>query len=673
MGLAQPFTFSLQPEPDKLEFFKGTNPPIFHYSDKSCDMTKSTFLKNDTDLFESLVELSQKPTAVFDPEGGIIYANPAHKKLFGLSQAEMETRKMWDYHPRQAAEWLERELFPSLSEGENWEGEIEGLASGDRILPLWMQLESVLGDRQMMRFLIVQMYDLSKKMGSEAELQLLSTAIEQAAECVTVWDCDGNIRYVNPAFERASGYTKDEVVGKNPVFLRSGKHSAKFYSEIDETLRQGQIWRGRLINKRKNGSTYEVDGSICPVLDTSGKIIYYVSVRRDVTDEANLERQLRQVQKLEAIGTLAGGIAHDFNNILTAIMGNAELALHILNESSPVKKYVSGILKAGERARELVKQILTFSRRAEAERSEIRISSIVKEVLKLLRITLPTTIAIEEDIDTDIGFVLVDPVQIHQVLMNLCTNAFQAIGEEDGVLRVELKNVKPDAEILKANPNLTENCVRLTVSDTGCGMSSETMSHILEPFFTTKSVRVGTGMGLAVVHGIIKNYDGEIVVTSEPGKGSTFHVYLPEVLRHVAAEDQTVAASLPGGNERILLVDNDMHIVEVCGRMLEFLGYRVDVQTDSVGALEMFRKEPDRYDLVITGYTMPVMTGTALATELAGIRPAIPVILLTGYPDVVSSPDIKAAGFCAVMQKPVRVSELSKIVKNALAGRVNGG
>lgn len=630
-------------------------------------MTKSAYSKKKIDLFKLVVELSSKPTAVFDPEGGIIYANPAHEKLFGLSQLKIGTGKMWNYHPPKAAERLEHELFPALSEGKSWEGEIECITADDLIVPLWMQLEPVQDDSRRMRFVIGQMYDRTEKMGSEEELQLLSTAIEQAAESVIIWDCDGKIRYVNPAFERITGYGKDEIIGKSPVFLRSGEHASEFYSKIDKTLSDGQIWRGRLINKKKDGSVYECEGSICPVHDKSGKIIHYVSVRRDVTDKTDLEKQMRQAQKMEAIGTLAGGIAHDFNNILTAIMGNAELAHHIADKSNPARKYVGEILKAGERARELVKQILTFSRRSETGSSEIKISPIVKEVLKLLRATLPTTITIEEDLDQDIGFILADPIQIHQVLMNLCTNAFQAIGKKDGVLRVELKNITADSEIQKFNPNLKGNYVRLTVSDTGSGMSPETMGHILEPFFTTKPVQVGTGMGLAVVHGIIKNHGGEIVVTSKPGKGSIFHVFLPEVRKSVTIEDKATTSSLPRGNERILLVDNDMQIVEVCRRMLEFLGYSVEIRTDSVRALEIFRKEPDKFDLVITGYTMPVMTGTALATEIAAIRPGIPVILLTGYPDVASSSDVKAVGFRGVMQKPIMVSALSKIVRNALS------
>ncbi len=630
-------------------------------------MTKSIYSEKKIDLFKLVVELSRKPTAVFDTKGGIIYANPAYEKLFGLSQLEMGTRKTWDYHPPKAAERLEHELFPALSKGESWEGEIECLAADDRILPLWMQLEPVQDDSRRMRFVIGQMYDRTEKMDSEKELQLLSTAIEQAAEIVIIWDCDEKIRYVNPAFERITGYSKDEAVGKNPVFLRSGKHAAEFHAEIDKTLHRGEIWRGRLINKKKNGSIYKCEGSICPVHDKSGKIIHYVSVRRDVTDEADLEKQLRHAQKMEAIGTLAGGIAHDFNNILTVIMGNAELAHHMTDESNPARKYVGEIFKAGDRAKELVKQILTFSRRSETERSEIKISPIVKEVVKLLHATLPTTITIKDDIDPDIGFVLADPIQIHQVLMNLCTNAFQAIGKKDGVLRVELKNITADMEILKSNPNLKGNYIGLTVSDTGSGMSTETMAHIFEPFFTTKPVQVGTGMGLAVVHGIVKDHGGEIVITSEPGKGSSFHVFLPEVRRSVAVEDQATPLSLSGGNERILLVDNDMQIVEIGRRMLEFLGYMVEVHTDSAGALEIFRKDPNKFDLVITGYTMPVMMGTVLATELAGIRPDLPVILLTSYPDVVSSSDVKKAGFRGIMQKPIRVSSLSKMVRNALS------
>ncbi|RPI55781.1 MAG: PAS domain S-box protein, partial [Deltaproteobacteria bacterium] len=372
--------------------------------------------------------------------------------------------------------------------------------------------------------------DITERKQAEKERDRLAVAIEQAAESVFITDKDGIIQYVNPTFERLTGYSFTDAIGQNPRIWKSGKHDALFYKELWDTITRGDAWHGRFINKKKDGSFYEADATISPVSDKSGKITSFVSIEHDVTHELELEKHFIQVQKMEAIGTLAGGIAHDFNNILTAILGYAEMVRMKLPEDSNILSDMDQILKSGIRAKGLVQQILAFSRDHKLEQRPLQLKYIVKETLKLLGSTLPADIEIKEDIAKDVGIINADPTQMQQVIMNLCTNASHAMQEEGGILSVSLINVELDdivaAHYIDTDPG---SYLRLTVSDTGIGMTSEIIEHIFEPYFTTKEKGVGTGMGLSIVHGIVKNHNGGITVYSEPGKGSTFHVYLPRI------------------------------------------------------------------------------------------------------------------------------------------------
>ena len=377
-----------------------------------------------------------------------------------------------------------------------------------------------------------------------------------------------------------------------------------------------------------------------PIYDAAGGIVGYRGVTRDITARLYAEEQLRQAQqdaqrrqaqKMEAIGVLAGGIAHDFNNLLGAILGYTDLALHEVAPSGPVAQYLQEVLTAGRRAQSLVLQILTFSRASEPERIPVQLRLIVKEALKLLRASLPTTIDIRQDIDHDDGTVLADPTQMHQVLMNLCANAEYAMRDTGGTLEVRLDTVELDTGAVAHYAELVPGSyVRLTIRDTGHGIPPEVATRVFEPFFTTKGVGQGTGMGLAVVHGIVTSHGGAITLQSTPGQGTTCEVYLPR-LDMVVDDPTSRDESLPVGKGVILFIDDEEAIARVSQQMLEKLGYQAVVRISSLAALETFRQTPHHFDLVITDQTMPHMTGEALACELRRIRPDIPIILCTGF------------------------------------------
>ncbi|MDA8162533.1 MAG: PAS domain S-box protein, partial [Desulfobacteraceae bacterium] len=510
--------------------------------------------------------------------------------------------------------------------------------------------------------------DITERKQSETERQRLTTAIEQVADGVVITDRDGTIRYVNPAFEKITGYSKEEAIGKNTRILKSGKHDEAFYKGMWDTLSRGGVWRGRFINKKKDGTLFEEESSIAPVVSESGEIISYVSVKRDMTEQIRLERQLRQAQKMEAIGTLAGGIAHDFNNILTAIIGYTELAIMKLPPESPVLKNLNEIYNAGDRAKNLIRQILTFSRKGEQKLKPLQIQFVIKEALKFLRASIPSTVELRQDIDTACEPVMADPTQIHQVIMNLCTNAYQAMRESGGVLGVKLSQVElGPVDIVQKGGIKPGAYVLLEVSDTGCGMPPAVVERIFEPYFTTKKEGEGTGLGLAVVHGIVKGYGGRISVYSEEGKGTTFRIYFPvqadpaEIYKDIGFESPD-----PRGNERILAVDDDTAIVEVERAILAALGYHVTTFNSSQAALQVFKEQPEKFDLVITDMTMPHMTGAKLAQELLAIRPDIPIILSTGFSELIDREKALAMGIREFIAKPFIQKDLASAVRQAL-------
>jgi CheY-like chemotaxis protein len=372
------------------------------------------------------------------------------------------------------------------------------------------------------------------------------------------------------------------------------------------------------------------------------------------------------MQKMEAIGTLAGGIAHDFNNLLNPIFINTELVLLDAPLEERMRQYLQMVLQAAERGRNLVKQIITFSRQKEQERKPLKAEPLIKEALKFLRASLPSTVEIRQNIQRETGFILADPTQIHQVIMNLCSNAAYAMREKGGVLEVSLAEVEVDSDMALRYPDFKPGpYLRLTVTDTGAGMTLEVMDRAFDPFFTTKKPGEGSGMGLSVVHGIVKNYGGTITVYSEVGKGSTFNIFFPRVKAEGSPTDVS-PRPLATGEGRVLLVDDEEAQVESVRNMLERMGYRVVAKTDSREALALFRQNPRLFDLVVTDQTMPQMTGVKLAEELLRIRPDLPVILCTGFSETVDANAAKASGICQFLMKPFSVREMAETIRRAL-------
>ena len=499
---------------------------------------------------------------------------------------------------------------------------------------------------------------------SEEKFRSLS---ENGPDIIYTLGVEGSFTYVNPAWEEIVGYGRDETLGKYFVDFMEEKDSGD-HAKLFKVIRDGnKIVRSATITLiNKDGSPRLFNFSGAPNLNLAGEITGMVGLLKDITEHRKTEAQLRQAQKMEAIGTLAGGIAHDFNNILMAIIGHADLAKMKLPGDSEVIYNLNQVKSAGERAKRLIQQILAFSRMGEQQRIALSITPLIKEALKFLKSTLPTSIEIRDYLEADPGIIEADATQIQQIVMNLCTNAEHAMREEGGTLHVKLIRVEVDRQTALQHHELhTGPHVRLTVTDTGCGMEPETLEHIFDPYFTTKEVGEGTGLGLSVVHGIVNTHGGAITVKSEPGKGTTFHVYFPIIEKEEKLQERS-EGPLPTGNERILFVDDEQVIVYIGEKTLGQLGYDVVTKANGVDALELFRADPDRFDLVITDMTMPRMTGDQFARELIKLRPDIPIILCTGFNPKISKEQAGKIGIKAFVMKPLVRRDMANIVRKVL-------
>jgi len=483
---------------------------------------------------------------------------------------------------------------------------------------------------------------------------------------ILVWDHEAKITRFNHACERLTGYEAQEIIGKNFSLLFPETSKAKSLINVLDTLK-GQYWVSEEIPVLcKDGNSRSVLWSSANMYSTDGTShIATIAQGHDITDRKHLEKQLIQAQKMEALGSLAGGIAHDFNNILSAIIGYAELAKMKIEADSEIKDDIKEVLLASDRAKNLVKQILAFSRQGKDEQIPVQMGLIVDEALNLLKSSLPSIIDIRKNIQSK-SIILIDPTQLHQIIMNLGTNAAYAMMEKGGVLEVTLTDVSLDSDFVSTHQGIQPGAyLKLSVSDTGHGMTNEIQSRIFEPFFSTKPVGEGTGMGLSVVYGIIKNCGGTITVYSEPDKGTTLNVYFP-IIESKEDEKPVKDMIIYRGSEHILIVDDEKSILDSTKKILEMLGYVVDIRVSCLEALELFKVMPDKFDLVITDMTMPQMTGDMLAQELTKIRPDIPVILCTGFSEKIARGKAELMGIKAFLMKPLLTEKMSRTIRMVL-------
>ena len=521
--------------------------------------------------------------------------------------------------------------------------------------------------------------ELQEREKVEESLRLSEEKFRTIADFTYDWESwlapDGAYNYISPSCERISGYAAREFL-QDPGLIKKIAHPddrAKVVKHLHDDLSNPNPHSLIFRILTRSGEERWLAHVCQPVSTPEGRNLGRRSSNRDITryqraqaEKVELEAQLRQAQKMEAIGTLAGGIAHDFNNILSPIIMYTEIALRETGKDQELRPYLEQVLKSGKRAADLVKQILTISRRSDQQRIMLRLSPLVKESLKLLRASLPATIDIQTEIAAEWDWVLADPSEIYQVVMNLCTNAAQALEEKGGRLSVGLDQVELAREQTSCGISVPPgDYLRLSVVDTGQGMTPGVLERIFEPYYTTKELGKGTGLGLSMVHGIVKNYGGAIQVVSEPGKGSTFEILFPLMAPDEALEPEPVAA-LPEGNERILLVDDEPDIVAATQIILRQLGYQVTAWTDGHEALAAFRAGPEKFDLILTNLTMPGLTGFDLAREALALRKEIPILGCTGHTEPSSLDKTHSLGIREIIMKPLIAAELAGAIRRLL-------
>ncbi len=503
----------------------------------------------------------------------------------------------------------------------------------------------------------------------ETSLLKLSQAIEQAGESVIITDTNATIEYVNPSFTKITGYTAEEVLGQNPRILKSGNQPAEYYKKMWKTIVSGDTWRSNIVDRRKDGTLYPAIVTIAPIFNEEGQITHYVGTQQDMTENKQLEERFRQSQKMEAIGVLVGGIAHDFNNMLAAVTSHLHLAKDLVHQPEKVVAKIEQIEKLTFGASDMVKQLLMFSRKAHIEMQPVGLISFIKEISKVCKAGIPENIAFHVAFHHEELIVEGDATQLQQVIMNLLNNARDALSHtQNPELQLTINLYKADADFTTRHPDETHHqFAHIEVKDNGPGITEKDKAHIFEPFYTTKEVGLGTGLGLSMAYGVIENHHGIIEVDSAPGKGTSFHIYLPllEVGRPLV-EAAAPSSTITGNGELILLVDDNADVRHTAKTVLTKLGYRVIEAIDGLNAVDVFTDHQDEIALVITDVVMPKLGGVQTAERLRSMCPDTKVIFITGYDAGELLKGDTASALTAVVTKPYRVNHLSKVVADLL-------
>jgi PAS domain S-box-containing protein len=617
--------------------------------------------------YRTLFEKANDAIFVIDRQTGrYLDANQAAQQLSGRSRKELQQLSTQDIAPEGAEEGLA--MLTGIADLQDM-GEVSYVRpDGTRRTAL---LSAIPLDERVC-FGIVR--DISDRKRAETALKesedKFRSLLEESPLAISLIDNEGLYEYINPQFVDMFGYTLEDVPTGRDWFKRAFPDRS-YRHKVRET------WKSDQANRNFDQNSPRIFSVACK--DGRQKVILFRSVAmynqnqlvmyEDITARTQMERQLQQAQKMEAIGTLAGGIAHDFNNILFPMIGYAELLREDLAGDSTTRSRVDQILQSANRAKELVKQILSFSRPADQAIRPVRLQPIIAEVLKLLRSSIPTTIKIMQDLDHDCGVVVVDPTQIHQVVMNLATNAYHAMEQNGGTLEVSLKQVRYEPDPLKHGGMTAGEYACLTIVDTGSGIDSAIIHKIFDPYFSTKTKSKGTGLGLAVVQGVVKSSGGDIRIDSQPDRGTEAKVYLPifsSESEHAVAADEP---KIQGGSENILVVDDEEIIAEMEKQMLERLGYRVAARTSSLDALEAVKIDPNRFDLVLTDMSMPGLSGLELTAAIRAVRPDMPVIIFSGFSNQLDEKKLKELDLQGYLTKPVDIKEITTTVRRVLDHR----
>ena len=509
--------------------------------------------------------------------------------------------------------------------------------------------------------------NITERKRAEAERKRLMTAIEQVGEAIVITDAQGIIQFINPAFERTTGYSREEAVGQNPSILKSDKQDELFYRNLWDTISAGRTWVGRIVNKRKDGTLYTEETTISPVRNTSGQIVNYVAVKRDLTEHLRLTSQFQQAQKMESVGLLAGGVAHDFNNLLTVINGESELLLNDLAQDDPRRATVEQIIQAGNRAASLTSQLLAFSRKQILRPKILDLNDVVGEESKMLHRLIGEDIDLISVLQPDLGLVNVDPGQIQQIIMNLAVNARDAM-PNGGKLTIETANVENvDDQVRKNATGSAGPYVMLAISDNGIGMDAETQAHMFEPFFTTKGPGKGTGLGLSTVYGIVKQSSGFIWTYSELGEGTTFKIYFPRVAgKAYKFADRSKREVGLRGVETILLVEDDSLVRAFAARALRGQGYSVLEASNGREALQTAKEFVEEIHLILTDVVMPEMSGNELFSQIKAVRTGIKALFVSGYTSDAMVHHGTLDSSVSFLQKPFTADDLVQKVREVI-------
>lgn len=619
-------------------------------------------------LFETLSEGVLQTRA----DGHVVFCNPASLRILGLAAADIQNRHcadpVWelvrpDGTRMPIEEWV---AFRVHRERRSIPRKVTGVRRRDGSVA-WINAgaEPILGAEGQLQGAVVTFADITKSKAAEENLQIIEFALDSAREQVFLATREGRLVYANKSAMESLGYGPDNILALS-IFEIARDVTKDDWNETWQQAKGGAWPTFEAHFTARDGRSYPASTSVSYV-EFNGRE-YLFAFSHDLSRETELATQLRHAQKMEAIGTLAGGIAHDFNNILSGVLGYTELALRDSPKGTRVRAFLEEVMAGGYRAADLVRQILTFSRRGEQKHQPLLMPPVVKEAIKLLRGSLPATITIGESIDANCGPIMGDPSQIHQVMMNLCTNAYHAMRETGGTLTIGLREVDAGPEWTSAEFCLASGrYAELSVEDTGHGMEAATRQRIFEPFFTTKKQGEGTGLGLSTVHGIVKSHKGGIRVQSEPGKGTRFEVLFPLCQREMAqGADEALDAPLPGGKETLLLIDDESAIIDSMGEGLRDLGYTVETAVNGKQGWDRFIAQPERYSLVITDYTMPQMTGLELARRVLRTLPGQRILLCTGFDDLITREAVQGEGIAELLTKPYTVSVLARTVRRIL-------